>query len=549
MAPVSRALTIGAAVLVAAAPMASPAAAARPAASEDLCDLLDLVLPLDCRPGAPAAPTNGGGGASGSAQEEPSPEGDRVRQTSTTVRYDPGRLAVTFERRVTRPEIDAILAQAGVTLEQAVPAIRAYMVGVAPSRRDSALASLRDAPEVASAGPEVLVDALDVVPNDADWPQQWGLRVTGMPLAWTVTGGSSKTIVAVVDTGVDPGQPDLRGALVPGYDFVHRTTSPLDDEGHGTGVAGIIAARTNNGEGIAGVCGGCSIMPVKVLDEHGVGDDSVIAAGIVWAVDHGAKVVNLSLGGPGTTPALDDAVAYAVRKGTVVVAAAGNSSSNVPFYPAASPQAIGVAATTAADRPYSWSSYGPWVKLAAPGCNPAPTLGGGYGSFCGTSSATPIVAGLAALASSSNPAAGPPQIEQALEKAAVPVAGFVQYGRVDAPGTLTALAPAPPPPPPPAEIVTYRGTLTPRAREQSYSRMIPAGRLTATLSFTGARTLSLWLIPAASSGTPVRVSGPSPLQLERVMPAGTVRLTVRGDATPTAYTLTIKTQPRATAVK
>src|SRR5436190_827176 len=118
MAPVSRALTIGAAVLVAAAPMASPAAAARPAASED--------------------------------------------------HYDPGRLAVTFERRVTRPEIDAILVQAGVTLEQAVPAIRAYMVGVAPSRRDSALASLRDAPEVASAGPEVLVDALDVVPNDAD---------------------------------------------------------------------------------------------------------------------------------------------------------------------------------------------------------------------------------------------------------------------------------------------------------------------------------------------------------------------------------------------
>jgi subtilisin family serine protease len=534
--------TAAAALILAAtaAPGARPAAAASPAASTDLCDVLDLVLPLDCEP-QPSRPTGGGSTSSSSQDVAPAPE-DQVRRTSTEVRYDPRRLTVTFERGVTRAEVDAVLSEAGVTLEQAVPAIRAYMVGVDPNRRDSALASLRGSAEVASAGQEVLADALDVTPNDAEWPRQWGLRVTGMPQAWSLVRGSAQTIVAVVDTGVDPSQPDIRDALVPGFDFVHQTQNAVDDEGHGTSVAGIIAARTGNGVGIAGVCASCLIMPVKVLDDQGVGDDSVIAAGIVWAVDHGAKVVNLSLGGPGTTPALDDAVAYAVRKGAVVVAAAGNSSSVSPFYPAASSGAIGVAATTEADRPYSWSSYGAWVKLAAPGCNPAPLLGGGYGSFCGTSSASPIVSGLAALSLTASPASRPAQVEQAVEKTAVPVSGFVQYGRIDAPAAISALAPPPPAPPPPAGTVVYRGTLTARSREQSYTRTIPAGQVTATLAFKGARTLSLWLIPQAPAGPAVKARGPSPLQLQRAMPAGTARFVVRGDATTTTYTLTITTR-------
>ena len=278
----------------------APAAAPQPAGG-DLCNLLDLVLPLDCSGGTSqprAAPD--GGGSDASAQE--ATPADQVRQTSTTPRYDPGRIAVTFERGVSRARIEAVFAEAQVTLDQAIPAIRAYMVAVEPSRRETALASLQASPAVASAGPEVLVDALDATPNDMDWPQQWGLRVTRMPQAWPLIHSSSQPVVAIVDTGVDPNQPDLRGALVPGYDFVHQTATPRDDEGHGTAVAGIVAARTNNYEGIAGVCGSCLIMPVKVLDDKGVGDDSVIAAGIVWAVDHGARAINLSLGGPGTTP-------------------------------------------------------------------------------------------------------------------------------------------------------------------------------------------------------------------------------------------------------
>src|SRR5439155_14452806 len=138
-------------------------------------------------------------------------------------------------------------------------------------------------------------------------------------------------------------------------------------------------------------------MPVKVLDSHGSGDDTLIAAGIVWAVDHGAQVINLSLGGPATSESLSAAIGYAAAKNVIVVGAAGNSGTTTPFYPAADPRVLSVAATTVADRRYSWSNFGSWVNVTAPGCNVAPLLAGGYGWFCGTSSATPPVTGLGAL--------------------------------------------------------------------------------------------------------------------------------------------------------
>jgi subtilisin family serine protease len=525
------------AVLLAALALSSAgSASAATGAGGGLCPVLDLVPPLACREGA-APPRAQGSPPAQAPAEEP----ENVRRTPTTVRFDPGRITVTFTRGATRRQIEAAFGRAHVTLEQAIPRIRAYMVAVDPSRADQAVESLRSSRGVASAGQEVLADALDVTPNDTDWPQQWGLRVARLPQAWSQVQGAKPVVVAVVDTGVDPNQPDLRGAIVPGHDFVHQSANPMDDEGHGTAVAGVVAARTDNHEGIAGVCGTCLIMPVKVLDSTGVGDDSVIAAGIVWAADHGAKVINLSLGGPGTTPALDAAVAYAVRKGTFVAAAAGNSSSTTPFYPAASPQAVGVAATTQADQPYSWSNSGPWAKLAAPGCNPAPLLAGGYGMFCGTSAATPLVAGLAGLSLGMTPTAGPQQLTQALEQAALPMPAFVQFGRVDAPGTLAALAAAPPPPQQETKTV-FKGKLTARSRERTYTRAVQAGSVVATVAFTGARSLTLTLVPQKPPGKTVRVAGPSPLRIERALPAGTVKFVVRGAAAAT-YTLTITNRP------
>src|SRR5207237_7576653 len=174
---------------------------------------------------------------------------------------------------------------------------------------------------------------------------QWGLRRIGMPSVWDRTRGSVKVLVAVLDTGVAAGHPDLQGAIVPGFNLVDPGKGPADDNGHGTSVAGIIAARANNHEGVAGICWTCSILPIKVLGANGTGDTSQVAAGIVRAADAGARVISMSLGGPVDDPTLDDAISYAAGKNAILVAASGNNGTSAQFYPAANPHVISVAAT------------------------------------------------------------------------------------------------------------------------------------------------------------------------------------------------------------
>ena len=227
-------------------------------------------------------------------------------------------------------------------------------------------------------------------PDDTDWPQQDGLRVAGFPKAWDVTQGSSKVVVAVVDTGVDANHPDLRGALVPGWDFVGNDADPSDDHGHGTAVGGRDRrALEQPRRAVPGSAGAASVMPIKVLDSKGSGDDTLIAAGIVWATDHGARVINLSLGGPGSSVELDRTPWRTQTQGRDRRRRGrqrGRHDAVLPGCRSARGQRRGDHG-----RPisaYSWSNFGSWVRLAAPGCNVAPILGGGYGTFCGTSSAT-----------------------------------------------------------------------------------------------------------------------------------------------------------------
>jgi subtilisin family serine protease len=493
-------------------------------ARAEVCVVVNPVLDIGCRDvqGASAGGEPTASSAPAGAPREPDP----TVRNSTVVRYDPRRVAVTFKSGVSRVRIAAVISDAGGTLEQAIPEIHAYLVGVEPERRAEVLASLQSSSAVASASKEPISEAFDTSPDDTDWPQQDGLRVAGFPKAWDVTQGSSKIVVAVIDTGVDANHPDLRGALVPGWDFIGNDADPSDDHGHGTAVAGVVAARSNNHVGGAGICWRCLVMPIKALDARGSGDDTLIAAGIVWAADHGARVINLSLGGPGSSVELANALEYASTKGVLVVAAAGNAGAMTQFYPAADPHAISVAATTVADSRYSWSNFGSWVRFAAPGCNIAPILGNGYGSFCGTSSATPVVAGLVALELSAQPAATARDVEDALARAAVPLPAFVQYGRIDAGKTLALLRPAA------AKSAVFRGVVGGKVRTRTYNLDLGAGPFTAVLRFTGGKRLTL--------STPLgRVAGPSPLQLNGTSTTGTFVLRVSGTGAKTSFVLTL----------
>jgi subtilisin family serine protease len=257
-----------------------------------------------------------------------------------------------------------------------------------------------------------------------------------------VSTGSSQVVVGILDTGVDPGQPDLRGKHVAGYDYVNNDQDPSDDNGHGTAVAGVVAASSDNRIGVAGYCWGCRLMPVKVLGADGTGFASCLAQGIVWATDHGARVINASLGSPVNDLTLAAPAQYAWLRGVLVVAAAGNESSPSPDYPAVLPNVLSVSASDHNDRLYAFSNSG--ARVAAPGENSTTGLGGTYVSFLGTSAAAPVVSGIAALAFSLVPSATPGQVEQAIEASAVPIPG-VASGRVDAYAALRTLAPAPAP--------------------------------------------------------------------------------------------------------
>lgn len=287
-------------------------------------------------------------------------------------------------------------------------------------------------------------------PNDPLWQDSWSLAKVNALAAWQVTTGRPETIVAVLDTGVDLGHPDLQGAFVPGYDFVNRDDDPTDDHGHGTMVAGVIAARSNNALGVTSACWNCSVMPVKVIGADGSGGAGAVAEGIVWAADHGANVINLSFTMNGFDGAVAAAIDQARSRGVVIVAAAGNNGNAEPTFPAAYPGVVSVAGTDTADARYGWSSYGGWVSIAAPGCSLTTAAGGTYGEFCGTSSATAFVSGLAGLVRS---LAGlsVEAVAQTLSVGAAPVGETASGGRVDAAAALAALTVARPTEATPAE--------------------------------------------------------------------------------------------------
>lgn len=266
--------------------------------------------------------------------------------------------------------------------------------------------------------------------NDTYRSKQWALDTLRADSSWKYTqGGSAKktrtkvttkrVTVAVIDTGVATDHPDLKGNLVSGYDVINPGTAPYDENGHGTHVAGIIAAVANNKRGVAGLAPKAAVMPVRVLDRSGTGATDDVARGVTWAAGRGAKVINLSLSSDVSDPALEKAITYAQQKGAVVVAAAGNAGTQQRCgllilncgpaiqYPAAYSGVIGVGSIDASGARSSFSSVGSWVDVAAPGGSILSTVPRGnslgcdssqYCTISGTSMAAPYVSATAALA-------------------------------------------------------------------------------------------------------------------------------------------------------
>jgi thermitase len=308
----------------------------------------------------------------------------------------------------------------------------------------------KSSPYVEYAEPNYIAHVF-TTPNDPYFlsGDQWGMNRIEAPAAWDITTGSDSVTVAILDTGVDLFHPDLSGKLVSGYDFANEDSNPQDDHGHGTHVAGIAAAKTDNGTGVAGLSWGAKIMPVKVLDDYGNGEYLHVAAGITHAAENGADIINLSLGGSAPSSALEDAVQHAHALGCVVVAATGNNNSSVS-YPAGYPEVIAVAATDSYDQRASFSNYGPEVDVAAPGVSIRSTYwwgGSTYEWLNGTSQASPHVAGLAALIWSVNPDLNNTQVESIIKQTAddLGVAGrdpYYGFGRINARRALEATAPS-----------------------------------------------------------------------------------------------------------
>jgi thermitase len=310
--------------------------------------------------------------------------------------FSPDQILVKFSANATPAEVAEIHRQCGGQVKEIIPSLGVQVVTIPAGKVIEKARAYSAQGKVLYAEPNYLGEAIGT-PDDAYFDNQWGMKKVEAPAAWEVTKGSSSIKIAILDTGVDLDHPDLAGKIVANIDFTSSATAD-DLYGHGTHVAGIAAASTNNGIGVAGLGYSSSIVSVKVLGDDGFGYYSWIAKGITWAADNGAKVINMSLGGTSASSTLEDAVNYAWNKGAIIVAAAGNNGSSTPFYPAYYSNTIAVAATDINDNLASWSDYGQWVDVAAPGVSIYSTLkDNGYGYKSGTSMASPNTAGLAAL--------------------------------------------------------------------------------------------------------------------------------------------------------
>ncbi len=358
--------------------------------------------------------------------------------------YEPGRIVVQ-ERAGADPEaVAAALSVIRGRTTKHISQIRHQVIELSEAQVDRTIRYLLDTGlfSVAERDGKAYVEN---TPNDPSFLAQWHLGAINAATAWNTTVGSA-TPIAVIDSGIDLTHPDLVGRIGPGWNFLTGTSNTQDDQGHGTATAGVIAATTNNGVGLSGVTWSNPIMPLVVVDSTGSASYSNIASAITYAADHGARIINISIGGTASSSTLQNAINYAWGKGSVVFAAAGNNASTVPMYPAACTYAVAVAATDNYNALASFSDYGSWIDLSAPGVNILTLVSGGsYGYWYGTSFSSPIAAGVGALVLAANPSLSASALVSVLEQNAdnIGSSSIFGYGLVDAAKAVAAAGTAP----------------------------------------------------------------------------------------------------------
>jgi len=342
-----------------------------------------------------------------------------------------GEILVRFKPGVKPKRVRQIFSKHSLVQRKLIEKVQGYLMKIPKEKTiEEMIEELKKDPDVIYAEPNFTLQSLSTAPNDEYFDRQWATKKIELDNAWDLEKGSADVTIAVIDSGIDLEHPDLKENMIPGYDFVNDGSDAWDDNGHGTAIAGVIGAIGNNNQGIAGVNWQSKLMPLKVVDGDGIGTYYDVAQGIIYAAEHNARIINLSIGGYAYSNALKDAVDYALEKGCLLVAAVGNDGIGAPMYPAAYEGVIGVAATDSQDRVDKNSNYGDFVDLSAPGLSIYTTeLEGRYGYNSGSSLACPHTTGLIGLILSSNPSLSEKDIEEILYNSCDYIGENNIYGR------------------------------------------------------------------------------------------------------------------------
>ncbi len=441
------------------------------------------------------------------------------------------------------------LQERGITPQSQISQLGVTVLKAPAGQVLEIVAELQTQPGVLYAEPNYIVEAADTIPNDVD---VFGFQFQDLSnirafQGWDLSRGGSSVRIAVVDTGVDQVHEDLVAKIMAGYDFVNGDADPQDDSitGHGTHVAGIAAAMTNNTIGIAGTSWGARIMPVKVLNAFGNGTIANVSAGIAFAADNGAQVINLSLGTAVNSPTLQAAVDYAYNKNRVLVAAAGNTSGAV-LYPAAYPNVIAVAAVDPTMTRAAFSNFGPELSVSAPGIAIRSTIpGDAYDQKNGTSMAAGYVSGLAAILVGVSPQS-PATIKSAIQNTALDLGAagkdnFYGWGLIQMDAAIRRVLPTatPPPPPPTAEpgstfipIATLALPPLPDASRVATSTAVPVAALPFTPTNTFQPTVPVAFLPTRTF-TPAATFTATATPTASAAPSDTAAATPTSTRTPT----------------